>query len=236
MDHTDPDVLRDLYHGRDMTLREIADECNVSTSTILHHMKRHGIERRGSSEHSDGGHDISERAGEIMDADWLKQKYQDEGMSQSEIGDLIGVAQSTVGLYLQEHGIDARSRGQTSYNKGSMTEPEVIDVLTDVLDANGHKYETEKYLGDWLCDVYDTDTDTAYEAKGWGSVKPDLLKGIGQAESYLAHGAETAYVVVPSDSVRESHEKTFSTLRIGLIAIEEGSATVVSSCEAEYLS
>lgn len=231
MDHTDPDVLERLYHGKNMTLREVASECSVSTSTILHHMKRQGIERRGSNEHSDGGHDISERAGELEDADWLKKKYHDEGMSQSEIGDLLGVAQSTVGLYLQQHDINARSRGQKQHDAGSMTENDVIDALTDVLDENGHGYETEVRVGDWFCDVYDNDIDTAYEAKGWGSLKPDILKGIGQAVSYLAHGAATAYVVVPADSVRQSHKKTFATLRIGLITVEEGSTTIVSSCE-----
>jgi len=233
MDHTDPEVLQELYHEDGMSLRALASECDVTTSAIRYQMKKHDIERRNSGDHSGGGRKPD---GDVPEREWLREKYQDEGMSQAAIGDMLGVAQSTIGRYLSDYGIETRCQGPTDHELGSMTESDVIDVLTDVLDANGHEYETEEYLGDWLCDVYDTDTDTAYEAKGWGSTKPDLLKAIGQAGSYLAHGAETAYVVAPADSVRGSHEKTFSTLRIGLIAIEEGSATVVSSCEAEYLS
>lgn len=44
--HRDPDVLRSLYHGQEMTQAEVADELNVHPDTVRRRMERYDIERR----------------------------------------------------------------------------------------------------------------------------------------------------------------------------------------------
>lgn len=39
--------LRELYHDQSMTLNEIGERYDVDHRTVMRHMQRHGIERRG---------------------------------------------------------------------------------------------------------------------------------------------------------------------------------------------
>lgn len=43
----DPDLLRELYYKKRMTLQEMADELGTSATTVRRYMENHGIERRG---------------------------------------------------------------------------------------------------------------------------------------------------------------------------------------------
>lgn len=52
IDHTDPEVLRELYHDRGLSVREIADLSAVRQQTVRHHLKKHDIERRDRVESS----------------------------------------------------------------------------------------------------------------------------------------------------------------------------------------
>ena len=47
---------------------------------------------------------------ELRDADWLRARYVDEGLSQDQIAELLGFecARATVGQWLRRHGIPAR--------------------------------------------------------------------------------------------------------------------------------
>jgi len=44
-EYKDPDILRRLYHGNNMSLAEIGDDYGVNAATIRYHMEKHGIER-----------------------------------------------------------------------------------------------------------------------------------------------------------------------------------------------
>jgi len=46
--YNDPKVLKDLYHGRKLSISKIADMLEVCSSTIHNKMKLHNIPRRGS--------------------------------------------------------------------------------------------------------------------------------------------------------------------------------------------
>lgn len=46
----DGDKLRALYHGKKMTIREVADEFGIDETTVLRWMKRHDIGRRDRGE------------------------------------------------------------------------------------------------------------------------------------------------------------------------------------------
>jgi transposase len=233
MDHTDPQELREAYWGQGMTLRDIAAECDLSTSAILHQMKKHGIERRGSNDHSGGGRQLLSTASELRDEEWLREKYYDEGLKQSAIAELLGTSQGTVGRYMMQHGITARKGGPPVETTGELSEEELQAELITALESSGYELETEKPFGDWRCDVYEPETDTAFEVKGWGSTKPKVLKAIGQACSYSAHGAGRSVVVIPSDSLRSGYKQTFDKLSIGLLVFKDGGFESVSSAESE---
>lgn len=49
--HTDREWLAQEYHGKSRSLEDIARECDVDAVTIMNWMERHGIPRRGSSDH-----------------------------------------------------------------------------------------------------------------------------------------------------------------------------------------
>jgi len=226
MDHTDPDVLEELYWDQGMTLREVAEACEVTNSAIRYQMNKHGIETRGSSEHSGGGRKVP--ADELSDKEWLRKKYVEEGLGQVEIGEILGVAQSTVGRYMRKHGIDSRSPGRVVVHEGDLSEDELQAKLIDMLECKGYDIETEKLFGDWRCDVYAQETDTAFEVKGWGAVKPDVQKAIGQASCYYAHGAKNAIVVIPGSALRESHIEVFDSLEINLLVQKDDSFKLIA--------
>lgn len=46
IDHTDPEVLKRLYHDRGLTLKEISERSSVTRGAIGYQMKKNGIERR----------------------------------------------------------------------------------------------------------------------------------------------------------------------------------------------
>lgn len=53
--HKDEDILRQLYHGEELTLREMAPILGVSDATVYRWMDRLGVELRTKSEARGGG-------------------------------------------------------------------------------------------------------------------------------------------------------------------------------------
>ena len=53
------------------------------------------------------------------DREWLKEKYHDEVLTMSEIGDLCGVSRTTISDWLDRHGIDKRTQKETQRLKNS---------------------------------------------------------------------------------------------------------------------
>jgi len=47
LSYRDPDVLRELYHEKGLTSRQIAEQMGIDGSTVRKWMDRHDIERRG---------------------------------------------------------------------------------------------------------------------------------------------------------------------------------------------
>jgi transposase len=44
--YTDPETLREYYHGKGMTLREVGSRLGCGHTTVYRHMVKYGIERR----------------------------------------------------------------------------------------------------------------------------------------------------------------------------------------------
>jgi len=94
----DPDVLHDMYVQQGMTVEEIADHFDVGYGCIRNKLKNHNIEIS-----SGDTHDL------LHDEDFLREKRILEGLTESEIADIIGCDQSSVNKYLDEYGITVPS-------------------------------------------------------------------------------------------------------------------------------
>jgi len=111
--YKDEDTLRELYHGKMMGMPEIADEFNVSTSTIKNWMDKFGIERRSKSEREQ----LSWEKKPWHDKDTLERLYWKEDLQQSEIADKLGCGETTITYWMDKHGIDT-VRGRPLFYTG----------------------------------------------------------------------------------------------------------------------
>ena len=101
--YQDESWLREQYCVNTKSQLEIADECGVTQGTIYLWMEKHGIEAREMDEAvATGDLDL------LKDADWLRSKYHDEGLSTLEIGEITGFNSSTVRDFMNRHGIETR--------------------------------------------------------------------------------------------------------------------------------
>jgi len=95
-DDLDVDEVRALYWDENMSLENIGDYYNCSGSNILKFMRHNDIPRR-TPDHKKGG--------EWQDKDTLQRLYCDEDMTLEEIGEQLGCCATTVGRWMEEHGI-----------------------------------------------------------------------------------------------------------------------------------
>jgi transposase/predicted RNA-binding Zn-ribbon protein involved in translation (DUF1610 family) len=98
------DWLSQQYVERGRPTTEIAEECDVSVTTVQAWMDRCGIELRDMSEAKAEG-DISR----LQDPDWLREQYQEKGRSMVGIAEECGLDITTVETWLDRHGIEKRS-------------------------------------------------------------------------------------------------------------------------------
>lgn len=111
----EPTVLRDKgwleskYIEDDLTTYEIANKCDVTRMTVTYWLEKHNIPIDDPSPSSWG--DIEK----LEDEDWLRDQYVERQKDTPEIADSINVASTTVGVWMEKHGIDRRDQsGQNS--------------------------------------------------------------------------------------------------------------------------
>jgi uncharacterized protein YjcR len=115
----DEEWLREQYCDQERSAVDIADELNLSHSTVRNWLNRHGIERRDRhSAHADG--DIEP----LRSKDWLQREYWKKGRTATDIGEELGVHGSTVNRWFERHGIE--KKGQSVARSG-----EAIQKLED---------------------------------------------------------------------------------------------------------
>ena len=100
--YTDADWLREQYHEKENSMRQIAEECGVGGTTIRRWMDRHGIERRATS----GGKRLN---GPFTDGDWLREQYHEKEKSALQIAEECGVGDTTIYNWMERHDIERRS-------------------------------------------------------------------------------------------------------------------------------
>lgn len=99
MKYKDEEWLREAY--KDNSIQEMADMIDCSTATIHKYMNEYDIERPDKHKPKGGKH---------TDKEWLREKYEDEKMSQNEIAEIAGVHKGTIKHWLDQHGIESRSK------------------------------------------------------------------------------------------------------------------------------
>lgn len=97
--------LRENYIYKERSADELAEEVGVANTTILRWLDEHDIPRRPSAS------EIPEDA-RYTDSEWLYDKYWEEGLSMSDIGEIEGVNSSTIGTWLHRHDIEVRDEGR----------------------------------------------------------------------------------------------------------------------------
>ncbi len=99
--------MESLYLNRGLTIRQVAQEMEMSPTTLRRKMKAFGIQSRNPG---------PERETWWQTEDYLRSKYVDERLSTIAIADLVQSTPSTVKTWLEKFGIDRR--GQGSHWKG----------------------------------------------------------------------------------------------------------------------
>ncbi|MFA9517977.1 hypothetical protein ACERIT_12295 [Halopenitus sp. H-Gu1] len=100
--YKDASWLREQYHDRGKSLSKIAEESDRHLTTIKYWMEKHEIDRRAAKPPSTDS--------DVADAEWLRQKYLEEGLSTREIAEEADVHSTTVLKYLNKHGIETRPK------------------------------------------------------------------------------------------------------------------------------
>ena len=104
IDHTDEDVLRELYWDKELTIQEIAGKSSVTNNAILYQMKKNNIERRDSPQKKN-------KNAKWRDKSLLRDLYWNEGLSIQEIADKVDTNSSDVWKQMEKNGIERR-KGQ----------------------------------------------------------------------------------------------------------------------------
>ena len=108
--YQDKETLEELYHGREMSMDEIADHFGVSRTTIIRWADRLGIETRTPEESrklrgNPGGPKVE---GPHGDPEWLQKKYYDEHKTLTEMAEEAGVTEASILRHMDSHGIERR--------------------------------------------------------------------------------------------------------------------------------
>lgn len=109
----DEEVLRQLYAVDGLTSREISERLGIGFRTILRRLKKFGIDTRPPG---------PDRHLQLQDADWLREQYEAQRKSTTQIGAQIGASSGVVASWLRRHGIKRRATGS---EPGRMYGPEV---------------------------------------------------------------------------------------------------------------
>lgn len=120
--HREFAVLQDLYWGKGLTKREMADVLGVHYNTIKKWMKKVGVPSRLVKT------DIPENE--------LREKYVDEELTQRECGEYFDVAHSTIGNKLDEYNIEKRSRSESC--SGWTQSEEAKQAISEKMSGENH--------------------------------------------------------------------------------------------------
>jgi len=127
--------LEDLYWNKELSLPEIAEKFDVSSSTPIYWMKKYGIPRRSMSEALKGKPKpkdyvppTKKRRIEISKKK-LQKLYWEEGKSIKEMSRILGIDVSTIHKRMKEYGIKRRGRIEAIVKKPNAIERRIIGII-----------------------------------------------------------------------------------------------------------
>lgn len=103
--YRDKDVLERLYWQEGLNQKEIADIFSVNKATIWRWMDKFDMDTRDNTERQ-----VADKR--LLDEDWLREKYHGEGMTITEVSELLEVSRMPVFRALKRHGIDRRGKAE----------------------------------------------------------------------------------------------------------------------------
>lgn len=109
--HNDKEWLIQEYVEKERSTHDIASEIEVTAGTINYNLEKFGIVRRDKS--TAGGRAARESItpDELCNEEWLREKYIEDGLSQSEIAELVDRAPHAVSRAMRRLGIETRKPG-----------------------------------------------------------------------------------------------------------------------------
>lgn len=99
----DKENIRREYIENERSIHDIADEWGCVPKTVSNWVKRHGFKMR-----TPGG--VTDER--LRDEEWLRKKYHEDDLSQSEIADILGCHQHSVSRKMRDFGIETKTRGE----------------------------------------------------------------------------------------------------------------------------
>lgn len=124
----DAEWLKEQYVDKEKTLPQIAEICNVSSSTVRSWMNNHGLETRKSTR------ELSRDYEKLKDESDLRNLYVSKGYTINEIAEEYGISYKVIRTWLIEFGIELRGVGQSA------------EMELEKLDSE--EYLREKYVSE----------------------------------------------------------------------------------------
>lgn len=202
----DEEWLREQYKNQRKSTLEIADELDVSASTVSRWIDKHGIEKRSQSERQSEGN--IER---LWNGEWLREQYENQQKTTYEIAEELNVGRTTVCDWLKRHGITIRSSiiypEYTTHIVRSEWELEICNILIEEgVDYSYESIEVEYYDGstyvpDFVTDEYVIEVKGAYFSEIHNYENTEHKKALATMESLN----ERNYVVVGQELPADIH-------------------------------
>lgn len=153
----DKERLERLYIEEDMTQPEIAEKWDCGATTVSKWLRKFDIKTRTPS-------DWKREYPQLWDEEWLREKYQEEGLTAPGVADIVGCSENAVLNAVEEQGIPKHSQGIVNktihpsfdYNRGYMR-------------ATAHNYDDGEQVG--------TDTIRVHRLVAVAKYGFDALKG-----------------------------------------------------------
>jgi 5-methylcytosine-specific restriction endonuclease McrA/DNA invertase Pin-like site-specific DNA recombinase len=146
------DWLHEQYVEKQRSALEIAEECGVSQGTVTDWLENHDIETRHPS--------VTQADGEVEplhDEQWLRTQYWGQSKTASEIASELGVYDSTVNRWLDQHGIEKKgqsvSRAGESVQKlmdSDWLQKQYHDQMKSSVEIGRELGVTSRCVLDWM--------------------------------------------------------------------------------------
>lgn len=182
--------LREKYHGEGLTMREIADECGVTNTTIGEWMDRHGIDKRDQS--------AAQRPdGKYTNREWLATQYHVKGRTLADIGEECDVGPATILKWMRKFDIPRREATDHKKKEPAAYQPTDRGYVQIKSKSDGEKYQLRVHQLVAIAagaDPHKVFSDGEYQCHHKNGVKwdnrPENIEVLSQYDHDTLHAAE----------------------------------------------